>query len=139
VTEPVDRPLEVRLGERRTVLSEPDPVPAPLAVGDPWLTPDDVQAYLDLPGAPDTRMIEVTAAVKAAVERRRSDLDFTDGELVPADIRVGGIRWAGLMHASRGAPSGFTGYDTDSMLVDALGSQRAEIMRLLGWRRPVAL
>ena len=119
--------------------SELEPVLEPLAAGDPWLTAGDVQAYLDLPGEPDTRMVDVTDAVIAAVERRRSDLDFEDGALVPHDIRVGAIRWAGLMYQARGAPSGFTGYDEASTLYDALGAQRAEIMRLLGWRRPVAM
>lgn len=110
-----------------------------LAPGDPWLTADAVQAYLDLPGSPDQRMLDVTAAVRVAVERRRSDLDFADGTLVAADIRVGSIRWAGLMYQARGAPSGFTGYDDQSTLFDALGAQRAEILRLIGWRRPVAI
>jgi hypothetical protein len=110
-----------------------------LAVGDPWITPEDVAAYHDWPGAPEQRLVDATAAVRAAVERRRSDLDFTDPALVAADIRLGGIRWAGLIFQARGAPSGFTGYDGESTLFDALGAQRAEIMRLIGWRRPVAL
>lgn len=112
---------------------------SPAAVGEAWLEPVDVQAYLDIPGEPDARMLDCTAAVRAAVERRRSDLDFTDSATVAADIRVGSIRWAGLMYQARGAPSGFTGYDDQSTMFDALGAQRAEIMRLIGWRRPVAL
>lgn len=115
------------------------PSSSTVAVGDPWITPADVQAYHDWVGAPEQRLIDATAAVRAAVERRRSDLDFTDPANVAADIRLGSIRWAGLMFQARGAPSGFTGYDEQSTMFDALGAQRAEIMRLIGWRRPVAV
>ena len=121
-----------------TELGGPPPSSA-RAPGDPWITADDVAAYHDWPGAPEQRLIDATAAVRAAVERRRSDVDFTDGTLVGADIRLGSIRWAGLMFQARGAPSGFTGYDEQSTMFDALGAQRAEIMRLIGWRRPVAV
>jgi hypothetical protein len=138
VLPPSSGELEVRLGERRTA-AEPEPVLEPLAVGDPWITPEDVQAYHDWVGAPEQRLIDATAAVRAAVERRRSDLDFSDPAAVMADVRLGSIRWAGLIFQARGAPSGFTGYDDASTMFDALGAQRAEIMRLIGWRRPVAL
>jgi hypothetical protein len=120
-------------------LAPNDPGAGPFAPGDPWITADDVAAYHDWPGPPEQRLLDATAAVRAAVERRRSDLDFSDGELVAADIRLGAIRWAGLIFQARGAPSGFTGYDEQSTMFDALGAQRAEIMRLIGWRRPVAL
>ena len=99
------------------------PSSSELAVGD-WITPEDVAAYHDWPGAPEQRLIDATAAVRASVERRRSDVDFTDAASVGADIRLGSIRWAGLMFQARGAPSGFTGYDEQSTMFDALGAQR---------------
>ena len=40
-----------------------------------WLTVDDVAAYLDVPTVEgDDNLATATATVKAAVERRRSDL-----------------------------------------------------------------
>jgi hypothetical protein len=109
-----------------------------------WLTPDDVGAYLDLPPAAvagDDNLALSTAAVKAAVERRRSDLFtsldppvFSPGD----DVRAGSIMWAALVYQTRNAPSGFAGYGDDTMLFDTLGARRAEVMRLVGWRRPVA-
>ena len=47
--------------------------------------------------------------------------------------------WAALVYQTRNAPSGFAGYGDETMLFDALGARRAEVMRLLGWRRPVAV
>jgi len=113
-----------------------------LSVPAEWLTPEDVAAYLDLPTADDDNLILSTAAIKAAVERRRSDL-FTVDEpktFVPGDeVRAGAIMWAALVFQARNAPSGFAGYGDETMIFDALGARRAEIMRLVGWRRPVAI
>ena len=50
-----------------------------------------------------------------------------------------GIFWAALIYQTRNAPSGFAGYGDDTMIYDALGARRAEVMRLIGWRRPVAI
>lgn len=102
-----------------------------------WITTADVAADLDMADDPgDERLVRSTAAVRAAVERRRSSLDFTDDTTVPADVRAGAIAWAAIMYQSRSAPSGFAGYDAETALAEA-GSRRAEILRLLGWRRPV--
>lgn len=107
-----------------------------------WLTPDDVGAYLDLPAgvvAADDNLALVTAAVKAAVERRRSDLwtgdppAFAPGE----DVRTGSIIWSAILYQTRSSPSGFTGYGDETTMFDPLGARRAEVMRLVGWRRPV--
>ena len=109
-----------------------------------WLTPEDVGAYLDLPTAAvaaDDNLALSTAAVKAAVERRRSDLWNSETPAVFApgeDVRAGSIMWAALVYQARNAPSGFAGYGDDTMLFDTLGARRAEVMRLVGWRRPVA-
>jgi hypothetical protein len=113
-----------------------------LSTPPPWLTVEDVAVYLDLPGDPtlDDNLALSTAAVKAAVESRRSDLSL-EGVFTPTDdVKGGAVMWAALVYQTRNAPSGFAGYgDEGAMLFDSLGARRAEVMRLLGWRRPVAL
>jgi hypothetical protein len=104
-----------------------------------WLTVDDVAAYLDIPTSDDDNLALSTAAVKAAVERRRGDLDYTDAESVPGDVRGGSIMWAALVYQTRNSPSGFAGYGDETVLFDTLGSRRAEILRMIGWRRPLAI
>lgn len=99
-----------------------------------WLTPEDVALYLDEVDPTDDNLVLSTAAVKAAVERRRSDLwlgdpaAFTPGE----DVRAGSIIWAALVFQARSrlAASGD--------VYEPLGAPRPDIMRLIGWRRPVA-
>jgi len=105
------------------------------------LTIDHVAAWLDLPGDPSTddNLALSTAAVKAAVERRRSDLVFTDPANVPQDVQGGAVMWAGILYQARSSPSGFPGFDAETTVYDALGARRAEVMRLIGWRRPVAI
>jgi len=109
-----------------------------------WLTIEDVAGYLDLPTADpaDDNLVLSTAAAKAAVERRRSDLvDSTvdPPAFVPVDdVKLGAILWAAILYQSRSAPSGFAGYGDETAVYDALGARRAEVMRLIGWRRPVA-
>jgi hypothetical protein len=115
-----------------------------------WLTIDDVAAYLDLPvAAGDDNLATSTATVKAAVERRRSDLwvgrNLTadppePGVFTPSDeVKGGSIIWAAILYQARSSPSGFSGYGDETMIFDALGARRAEVMRLIGWRRPVAI
>jgi hypothetical protein len=104
-----------------------------------WITTADVAGALggsvtDDPS--DTKLTDSTAAARAAVERRRSDLDFSDVATVPADVRTGSIAWAVVLYQSGTAPAGFSGYDAETALMEA-GSRRAEILRLIGWRRPV--
>lgn len=102
-----------------------------------WLTSADVADHLEIEAdAADSRLNLSTAAVKAAVERRREDLTYDSELTVPGDVRLGAIMWAALLYQQRSAPSGFAGYDAETALMDA-GSKRAEILRLLGWRRPV--
>ena len=106
-----------------------------------WITPEDVAAYLDLPSADDDNLLLSTAAVKAAVERRRSDIWTADDPPAFApgdDVKAGAVIWAALMFQTRNAPSGFAGYGDDTTMIDSLGARRAEVMRLVGWRRPVA-
>ena len=106
-----------------------------------WLTVDEVAAYLDLPTAEatDDNLALSTAAVKAAVERRRSDLLDGEGVFVPTgDVHGGAVIWAAILYQTRSAPSGFAGYGDETGLIDPLGSRRAEVLRLVGWRRPYA-
>jgi len=114
----------------------------------PWLTPEEVALYLDVPYPDPTGRVDgSTNAVIALVERRRSDL-FTGGDStavppVPAvfvpgdDVHEGAKLWAAQMFQTRNAPSGYAGYGDEATLFDALGARRAEILRLVGWRRPV--
>jgi hypothetical protein len=106
-----------------------------------WLTVDDVAAYLDIPAAAvpgDDNLELAVATIKRAIERRRSDLNV-DGTFTPDDeVKGGAVVWAALFYQTRNAPSGFAGYGDDTMMFDALGARRAEVMRLVGWRRPVA-
>ncbi len=105
-----------------------------------WITPDAVAELLgDGVDPAEPRLVQATAAARAAVERRRSELALhtLDDETAPQDVRVGALMWAALIYQQRSAPVGFDGYDAESAFADA-GSKRAEIMRLLGWRRPVS-
>jgi hypothetical protein len=121
-----------------------------MGVPSDWLTVDDVAAYLDLPTAEgDDNLALSTDAVKAALERRRSDLwaggDPEADPPVPdtfqpgADVKGGAVIWAALVYQTRNAPSGYAGYGDETMIFDALGARRAEVMRMVGWRRPVAV
>lgn len=105
-----------------------------------WITPDAVAELLgDGVDPAEPRLVMATAAARAAVEERRSELaldTLTDVD-APANVRAGAIMWAALIYQTRSAPVGFDGYDAESAFADA-GSKRAEIMRLLGWRRPVS-
>jgi hypothetical protein len=104
-----------------------------------WITPEAVAEYLGGGFDPvEPRLVQATAAARAAVERRRVELalDTHTDETAPADVRMGAIMLAALVYQQRSAPSGFDGYDAETALADA-GAKRAEILRLLGWRRPV--
>lgn len=114
-----------------------------------WLTAAEVAVYLDLPGDPaaDDNLVLSTATVKAAVEERRSDL-WKGGDpaaippvpdtFQPGDrVHGGAVIWAAIVYQARSSPSGFTGYGDETALLDTLGARRAEVMRLVGWRRPV--
>lgn len=101
-----------------------------------WIESEDVAKYLDVPYPDDDgRVDHATNSVRAAVERRRSDLDFTG--TVPDDVRNASIEWAALIYQSRNSPAGFTGYGEESVIYDSLGSRRSDILRRIGWRRPV--
>lgn len=99
-----------------------------------WITPQDVADHLGT--EVDDRMELATAAVKAEVERVRSDVDFS--QPVDGNILYGAILWAALFYQQRNAPSGFAGYgDGADLMGEVLGSRKGEIYRLLGLRRPL--
>jgi hypothetical protein len=105
-----------------------------------WITPDAVADHLgDGVDPAEPRLVQATAAARAAVERRRSELVLhtLDDVTAPQDVRTGAIMWAALIYQQRSSPAGFDGFDAESAFVDA-GAKRAEIMRLIGWRRPVS-
>ena len=107
-----------------------------------WITGEDVASWLDVPYPDESGRIDLaTAAAKAAVERRRSDLDFeaVDFATVQADVRAGSIRWAALIYQARNSPSGYQGYDAESALYYQGGSSRNEILQQIGWKRPAAI
>ncbi|MGI9116381.1 MAG: hypothetical protein ACR2JV_01940 [Gaiellales bacterium] len=102
-----------------------------------WIEAEDVKTYLDLEDV-DARLTEATLAVKAEVERLRSDLDFSGSTQIPASVIFGAILWAALFYQQRNAPSGFSGYGDGADIVgDVLGSKKADIYRFIGLRRPV--
>lgn len=101
-----------------------------------WLEATDVARYLGVAYPDDDgRVDHATDSVRAAVERRRSDIDFATE--APADVRNASIEWAALIYQARNSPSGFPGYSEDTVLYDSLGARRGEILRRIGWRRPV--
>jgi hypothetical protein len=103
-----------------------------------WLTPEDVQDWLELP-AVDARLQSATAAVIAEVERVRKDVDFTGS--APDNITLGATLWVAELYQVRNAPSGFPGYgDPGADIYGPIDSSRwVSISRLCGLRRPLAL
>jgi hypothetical protein len=107
-----------------------------------WITPEEVAAYLDVPfDAADDNLTLSTAAVKAAVEHRRADLNAGDPPVFTPteDVHTGSVIWAAILYQTRSAPSGFAGYGDETSMFDPLGARRTEVMRLIGWRRPLAV
>lgn len=101
----------------------------------PWLETTDVQTHLGLQ-ATDDRLDMATAAVKAEVERLRSDLDL-DTECTE-NIRYGAVLWAAMFYQYRNAPSGFSNFgDGADLMGDVMGSRKGDIYRLIGLRRPL--
>ena len=111
-------------------------------MADDWITPEDVAAYLDEALlAEDDNLLLSTAAVKAAVEGRRSDLNRGDPPVFtpPESVRAGAIMWASILYQARSAGQGVSDFGDATGMFDPLGARRAEVMRLVGWRRPLAV
>lgn len=110
-----------------------------------WLTPAMVAEYLGDPNlATDSTLIGATVAISAYLEVVSPFL-FTNPETADvtmlADcVQYGGILWAAHAYQMRTAPSGFAGYGEgvgDSMFDLSQASNRADIWRLTGMKRPV--
>jgi hypothetical protein len=129
-----------------------------------WLTPEMVATYLGDPAlADEPNLVSATNGVAAYIERVRSDifgpavnpLGGADELIVPSgaprivgaelvvgdDVVLGATMWAAHVFQLRSAPSGYTSYGDgagDAMGDLALASNRGDIYRLTGIRRPVA-
>lgn len=112
-----------------------------------WLTPAAVAEYLgDATLTEDPNLETVCVGLEAYLERIRVDVFGGDPPpitpTVPADLELGAILWAAHSYQVRSAPSGFTGYGDgagDTMFDLSLASNRTDIYRLTGLKRPVAL
>jgi hypothetical protein len=100
----------------------------------------------------DPNLIGATNGIAAYIEERRSDIFgpvvnplIVGGELelvVTDDVVLGSTMWAAHVYQLRSAPSGFASYGDgagDAMTDLSLASNRGDIYRLTGIKRPVAL
>lgn len=113
---------------------------------DPWLTPADVAEYLgDGVDPEDPNLATVTSGIRGYLEALRTDVFGPPGfpleaPIVGADLHLGGVLWAAHAYQLRSAPSGFAGYGEgvgDAMFDLSAASNRADIFRLTGLKRPV--
>ena len=111
-----------------------------------WLTPAMVAEYLGDPSLEaDANLATACEGIAAYLERARADVFGTPAEpidpvRVPADLSLGAILWAAHSFQVRSAPSGFAGYGDgagDAMFDLSYASNRADIWRLTGIKRPV--
>lgn len=106
-----------------------------------WLASSDVSEYLGAMSDP-ARVDDATAAAKAYVEGRRSDLelDLLEAGEAPADVFLGSILYAALIYHARVSPTGYAALGDGA--IDIPGDPTlsyARAMRLIGSRRPVAI
>lgn len=112
-----------------------------------WLTPARVAEYLgDATLTDDPNLSTVCVGLEAYLEGFRVDvfggLPPPDAPAVPADLELGAVMWAAHSYQVRSAPSGFAGYGDgagDTMFDLSLASNRTDIYRLVGLKKPVAL
>lgn len=106
-----------------------------------WLPPADVAAYLGDVGLADDPQLElVCAGIAAYLEAYRAEVFVADPPVVPADLKLGAVMWAAHSFQLRSAPSGFAGYGDgagDTMFDLSLASNRTDIYRLCGLKKPV--
>jgi hypothetical protein len=93
----------------------------------------------------DPNLILVTRMITAYLEATSPFLvtDSTTGDvsMLNQAVQLGGILWCAHAFQVRSAPSGFAGYGEgvgDAMYDLSLASNRADIWRLTGIKRPVA-
>jgi hypothetical protein len=102
------------------------------------ITSTDVSDYIG-PMTDADRCQQATDASVAYVESRRSDLeaDLAAGQ-APADVWLGAVVYASLVYNQRSSPTGYSAYGDGA--IDLAGDPAyPRAMRLIGWKRPVAL
>lgn len=106
-----------------------------------WITAGDVAEYLGTltPRQPD--LDQMVAAVRAEIERRRSDVDFTlvSESGVYANLWFGALLWVVDLYNVRTAPTGYPAYgDPGADIYGPLDQSRwINISRLCGLKIPV--
>ena len=110
-----------------------------------WLPVELVAAYLGDPDlATDSTLIQATGAVRSYLESVSPylvvDVDTGEVLMVVDSVQTAGILWSAHAYQTRSAPSGFAGYGEgvgDTMMDLSLASNRADIWRFAGIKRPV--
>ena len=102
-----------------------------------------VATYLGDPNlATDPNLELAVSGVAAYVESIRTDIFGAPEPLpVPDEVVFGSVLWSAHVFQLRSAPGGFAGYGDgagDAMADLSLASNRADIWRLIGLKRPVA-
>jgi hypothetical protein len=103
------------------------------------ITDSEVSAYIG-PMTDPERVTDSTLAAIAYVEARRSDLtDAYFAQLIaPDDVALGALIYASLLYNQRTSPSGYAAFGDGA--IDVTGEPAyPRAMRLIGWRRPIAL
>jgi hypothetical protein len=103
------------------------------------ITDSEVAAYIG-PMTDPERLTDATAASIAYVESRRSDLAiaYFEAGIAPDDVALGAIIYASLLYNQRSSPTGFAQFGDGA--IDVSGEPAyPRAMRLIGWRRPIAL
>jgi hypothetical protein len=112
-----------------------------------WLAPSDVAAYLgDTVDPEDPNLATVTDGIRSYLEGIRSDVFGPPAApiaapVVPSSLKLGAVLWCAHAYQIRSGPSGFSGYGDgagDAMYDLSLASNRADIWRLTGVKRPVS-
>ena len=103
------------------------------------ITDAEVAAYIG-PMSDAARVTDATAAAIAYVEGRRSDLAdaYFAQSIAPDDVALGALVYASLLYNQRTSPSGYSAFGDGA--IDVTGEPAyPRAMRLIGWRRPIAL
>jgi hypothetical protein len=118
-----------------------------MSIPEPWLTAAMVAEYLgDDSLATTPNLIGAVTGVRTYLEVvspfLQTDTETGDVSMIVESVQLAGILWAAHAYQLRSAPSGFAGYGEgvgDSMFDLSLASNRADIWRLSGMKRPIAL
>jgi hypothetical protein len=106
-----------------------------------WLKIEDVEPWIGAMADPQ-RLADSTAAARAYVEARRSELDLAGSvDPPPADVHLGAIIYASLIYQAKASPTGYAAFGDGAIDLPGVTDQQAYMraMRLIGLRRPVAI